>query len=175
MGTVGAVELAHPDAKGGVLAYVSPGQEAVILDDQPGMRARPGERLAAYQDGSGQGLTQTGEQIEQGGFSAAGGADHRPGITGLRLPGEILEEGRSRAVAKGNLFEAEHLPGLVDWQELRVHNAGIGHIHGEQAAINRPLVDIGVLGFSWHASGDKNWHLESVLQGLGEDFLLDQH
>ena len=52
--------------------------------------------------------TQSGQQIEQGGFAASGWTDDRPGFAATDIQTEVFENGRLAVVAKGQILDFYH-------------------------------------------------------------------
>ena len=108
MRSIGTVEVAHAQAQFHILPHGSPGQQAVILDDQAGLRARAGQRRAVDAHLTGLHQTQSGQEVEQRAFPAARGAQHGPGFAALDPPGKILKQRGSAGIGKRDLIQLNH-------------------------------------------------------------------
>ena len=104
MRAVRAVEPADAQPQLGVFAHRRPGEQAVILDDQPGVRARARHRLPFHQHPPGCRQQQPGEQGEQGALAAARRPQHGPGFAAPHLPVITGEDGRGVRVAEGQVW-----------------------------------------------------------------------
>ena len=108
---VGAVEAADFKTERGIVRHRGPGQETVVLENEPGLGTRPRQGAAVDVDSAPFGPEEAGQQVEQAGFAAARGPDNGHGLTARHLQAEVFEEGGASAVGKRDGAEFNHRMG----------------------------------------------------------------
>lgn len=94
LAALGRADLAHAQAEGDVVARAQVREEAVRLEDHPGVAAvgrDPGDVLSVDQDFAGVGLLETGDDAQGGGLSAARRAEQGEEFAGLDGQVEAVE------------------------------------------------------------------------------------
>ena len=83
-------DLVH--GQGDVFPHREPRQQRVVLKHQSAIRPRTADRRTVHRDGTHIRLLQAGDQVHQGALAAAGVADDRHELSGLRLERDVLED-----------------------------------------------------------------------------------
>ncbi len=111
--TIRPVKAANIQPQGGIIPDRGPGEQAVILQNQAGLRAGPADRLLVDQEVAAAGLAQPGDEVEQGAFAAAARPDDGPHLAPPDLPGEILKDNRPARVDEGHVAEIDNSFGWI--------------------------------------------------------------
>ncbi len=79
-------------AEGNVVQYVAPGQQAIVLKHHPSLGAGAAHRPPLQSDGALLGALKTGDEVEQGGLAAAGGAEHHHQLARIQGQVDVVED-----------------------------------------------------------------------------------
>ena len=116
LGVRGAVAAAHAQPESDVLEDAHVAEEGVVLEDEAHLarlRRLPGGLDTAYADRAGIGPRQPGQQAQQRGLAAAGGAEQREQLAVVDIEADVLER---LEVAKGVGEVADlNVHGVTGW------------------------------------------------------------
>ena len=104
-----------PQGKGHVSAGGEPGKQAALLEHDGPTGRRTGYRLAADGDGSLLGQGETGDEPQQGGLAAAGGAHHGQEGAVLHLQGHPVQHTGAAGVGEGHVAQGDFRHGKASF------------------------------------------------------------
>ena len=104
LAALGFGQAFHLHAEFDVLPDREPGKQSVLLEDQDAVGARALNGIAIHQDLAGGWSLQAGNQVQQSGFAAAGGADNAEKFSRANVEIDAVESlqplARLRAITK---------------------------------------------------------------------------